>query len=198
MFGSVLFSLIAFIVALGVLISIHEFGHFWVARKMDVKVLKFSVGFGRSIWSRRGNVDNTEFAVGAIPLGGYVRMLDEREGDVKPQELHRAFNRKSVWARIAVVLAGPMANFLLAALVYWIVFVSGISGLAPIVGEIEPDSPAAEAGFTFADRIIDIEGRSTPSWSDARLELLDHALKQKQQINIRVLTEQGAEETRNS
>ena len=197
MFGSVLFSLIAFIVALGVLISIHEFGHFWVARKMDVKVLKFSVGFGRSIWSRRGSIDNTEFAVGAIPLGGYVRMLDEREGDVKPQELHRAFNRKSVWARIAVVLAGPMANFLLAALVYWIVFVSGISGLAPIVGEIEADSPAAEAGFTFADRIIDIEGRTTPSWSDARLELLDHALKQKQQIAVKVLTEQGVEETRN-
>lgn len=196
MFGNVLFSIVAFLIALGVLIAIHEFGHFWVARKMDVKVLKFSVGFGRTIWSRHSKKDNTEFAIAAIPLGGYVRMLDEREGDVKPQELHRAFNRKSVWVRIAVVLAGPVANFILAAIVYWIVFVSGISGLAPLVGEVDADSPAEQAGFAFEDRIESIDGVLTPTWSDARIELLQHSLKHNDSIDVQVETLVGAMETR--
>ncbi|MBX2824834.1 MAG: RIP metalloprotease RseP [Gammaproteobacteria bacterium] len=196
MFGNIIFSVLAFLVALGVLISIHEFGHFWVARKMDVKVLKFSIGFGKSIWSRRGKTDDTEFAIAAIPLGGFVRMLDEREGEVKPQELHRAFNRKSVWARIAIVLAGPMANFILAILVYWIVYLSGISGLAPLLGEIDDDSPAQQAGFVFEDRIISINGVSTPSWGDARIELLQHSLKQHDTIDVQVETQAGTTETR--
>lgn len=196
MFGNVLFSIVAFLVALGVLIAIHEFGHFWVARKMDVKVLKFSVGFGRTIWSRHSKKDNTEFAIAAIPLGGYVRMLDERESDVKPQELHRAFNRKSVWVRIAVVLAGPLANFILAAIVYWIVFVSGISGLSPLVGEVDPDSAADRAGFAFEDRITSIDGVPTPTWSDARIELLQHSLKRHDNIDVQVETLVGAAETR--
>ena len=165
MFGNFLFSAVAFIVALGLLISIHEYGHFWVARRVGVKVLKFSVGFGKAIWSRRGKVDGTEYAIGAIPLGGYVKMLDEREGDVAPEEVASAFNRKSVWQRIAVVLAGPMANFLLAIVVYWIVMMIGISGVAPLIGDVSSGSAAEAAGFEYEDRIVSIETTPTPSWS---------------------------------
>ncbi len=176
MFGNFLFSAVAFIVALGLLISIHEYGHFWVARRVGVKVLKFSVGFGKAIWSRRGKVDGTEYAIGAIPLGGYVKMLDEREGEVDPEEASSAFNRKSVWQRIAVVLAGPMANFLLAIVIYWIVMMMGISGVAPLIGDVSSGSAAETAGFEYEDRIVSIETTPTPSWSDARIALLKHAL----------------------
>ncbi len=179
LFSNFIFSALAFFVALGVLISIHEFGHFWVARKMDVKVLKFSIGFGKAIWSRKGKVDGTEYALSMIPLGGYVRMLDEREGNVNPQEVHRAFNRKSVWARIAIVIAGPLANFILAVAVYWVVMLTGISGIAPLLGEIEPDSAAGRAGFQFEDKIVSINGETTPTWSDARIALLQNALEQR-------------------
>lgn len=177
MFGNFLFSAVAFLLALGLLISIHEFGHFWVARRVGVKVLKFSVGFGKAIWSRRGKADGTEYAIGAIPLGGYVKMLDEREGEVAQEELASAFNRKSVWQRIAVVLAGPMANFLLAIVVYWIVMMIGISGIAPLIGDVSSGSAAEAAGFEYEDRIVSIENTPTPSWSDARIALLQHALE---------------------
>ncbi len=200
MSGHWLLSLPAFLLALGILISIHEFGHFWVARKLDVKVLKFSIGFGKPLWSRRGKVDDTEYAVAMIPLGGYVRMLDEREGDVKPQELHRAFNRKSVWARIAIVLAGPVANFILAAFVYWIIMMTGITGLAPLLGEITPDTPAAEAGFAFEDRIIRVGDTATPTWSDARIALLQQSMSSNDArgsaIDVFVQTAAGEEATR--
>ncbi len=199
MSGHWLLSLPAFLLALGILISIHEFGHFWVARKLDVKVLKFSIGFGKPLWSRRGQVDDTEYAVAMIPLGGYVRMLDEREGDVKPQELHRAFNRKSVWARIAIVLAGPMANFILAAFVYWIVMMTGITGLSPLLGEITPDTPAAKAGFAFEDRIVEVGGTHTPTWSDARIALLQQSMSASgsdSTIDVLVQTAAGEEATR--
>ncbi len=176
MFGNVLYSFIAFVIALGILISIHEFGHFWVARRVGVKVLKFSIGFGKSLWSRRGKVDDTEFVVAAIPLGGYVKMLDEREGNVDPADAERAFNRKNVWARIAVVIAGPMANFILAILLYWLVMMIGISGVSPLLGDITPGSAADKAGFKFEDRIVSIENTATPTWSDARIALLKHAL----------------------
>lgn len=176
MFGNVLYSLAAFIIALGILISIHEFGHFWVARRVGVKVLKFSIGFGKSLWSRRGKVDDTEYVIAAIPLGGYVKMLDEREGSVDPQDADRAFNRKNVWQRIAVVIAGPMANFILAILLYWVVMMMGISGVSPLLGDITPGSAADDAGFEFEDRIVSIEDTVTPTWNDARIALLKHAL----------------------
>jgi len=176
MFENILFSVAAFIVALGLLVSIHEFGHFWVARRVGVKVLKFSVGFGRALWSRRGKVDDTEFVLAAIPLGGYVKMLDSTEGEVDPAEAHRAFNQKSVWQRIAVVLAGPMANFLLAIILYWIVMMIGISGVSPLLGNITPGSAAEKAGFVFEDKIVAIEDTRTPTWNDARIALLKHAL----------------------
>ncbi|MDH5343690.1 MAG: site-2 protease family protein, partial [Betaproteobacteria bacterium] len=122
---SLLFTVIAFVVALSALVVVHEYGHYWVARRCNVKVLRFSVGFGKTIWSRRFGRDGTEWVIAAIPLGGYVKMLDEREGAVGPGELNRAFNRKSVWQRFAIVSAGPIANFLAAILLYWILFIHG-------------------------------------------------------------------------
>lgn len=176
MFGNVIYSFIAFVIALGILISIHEFGHFWVARRVGVKVLKFSIGFGKPLWSRRGKVDDTEYVIAAIPLGGYVKMLDEREGSVDQADADRAFNRKNVWQRIAVVIAGPMANFILAILLYWLVMMIGISGVSPLLGDITPGSAADKAGFKFEDRIVSIEDTRTPTWNDARIALLKHAL----------------------
>lgn len=200
MFGNILFSIAAFIVALGLLISIHEFGHFWVARRVGVKVLKFSVGFGKPLWSRRSSVDGTEYAIGAIPLGGYVKMLDEREGDVDPAALDGAFNRKNVWQRIAVVLAGPLANFLLAIVVYWIVMMTGISGISPLIGDVTEGSAAQQAGFQFEDRILAIETTDTPTWSDARIALLKHVLdgsrEDQRSVLFKVETIDGQREER--
>ena len=200
MFGNFFFSVAAFILALGILISIHEFGHFWVARKVGVKVLKFSIGFGKAIWSRKGKVDDTEYVIAAIPLGGYVKMLDEAEGNVDSAELDRAFNRKNVWQRIAVVIAGPMANFILAIIVYWIVMMTGISGVSPLIGDVTPGSSAEQAGFEFEDKIISIENTETPTWSDARIALLKHALDgskpDQHQIAFNVETAAGTSQVR--
>jgi regulator of sigma E protease len=170
------FSIIAFIVALGVLITFHEYGHYWVARKLGVKVLRFSIGFGTPLWRRNYGKDATEFVIAAIPLGGYVKMLDEREGEVEPEERHRAFNNQPVLNRIAVVVAGPMANFLLAIVTYWLMFVIGISGIVPIVGEIEPNSIAANAGFTEQDRVVSVGDKSVTTWEGVRFALLDSTL----------------------
>lgn len=129
---SLLSTLVAFVVALGILIVFHELGHYAVARLCGVKVLRFSVGFGAPVWSRTLGRDRTQWAVALIPLGGYVKMLDEREGPVAPAEVHRAFNRQSVWRRIAIVAAGPVANFLLALVLYWALLVHGIPGVRPV------------------------------------------------------------------
>ncbi|WOX06209.1 RIP metalloprotease RseP [Microbulbifer pacificus] len=151
------------LVALGVLVSFHEFGHFIVARWCGVKVLRFSVGFGRRLFSRYDR-HGTEFTISAIPLGGYVKMLDEREGVVAPQELDRAFNRKSVWARMAIAAAGPVANFLLAIVLFWGVFLGGTSGPVPVVGKVEPGSLAAVAGLEQGQEIVSVDDHSTPTW----------------------------------
>jgi len=176
MFSNVLFSFVAFVLALGTLVAIHEFGHFWVARRVGIKVLRFSVGFGRALWTRRGKVDGTEFVLAAIPLGGYVKMLDEREAPVDSNERHRAFNAQSLGARSAVVVAGPVANFLLAILAYWVVLMMGISGVAPLIGAPVADSPAARAGFVDEDRIVAIDGVAVQTWTDARIALLESSL----------------------
>lgn len=188
MFGNVAISVLAFIVALGLLVSIHEFGHFWVARRVGIKVLRYSVGFGRALWTRVGKVDQTEFVVAAIPLGGYVKMLDERESPVASDEQHRAFNRQPLWARAAVVIAGPLANLILAFIAYWFVMMIGISGIAPIIGDVPEGSPAALAGLERTDKIISVNGESTPSWQDARLALLDAALNPDAAVKIKVKT----------
>src|SRR5690606_26578595 len=129
----ILQSVLVTLVTLGILVTIHEFGHFWVARRCGVRVLRFSIGFGRPLWRRRG-ADGTEYVLAAIPLGGYVKMLDEREGEVPPEQLDQAFNRKPVQQRLAIIAAGPVANFLLAIAVFWALFVSGISGVVPVIG----------------------------------------------------------------
>jgi len=164
--GSLPFTLLAFVVALAILISIHEFGHFWVARKLGVKVLRFSIGFGKPLWSKKGKIDDTEFVVAAIPLGGYVKMLDEREAPVAEEEQHRAFNRQSLKVRSAIVVAGPLFNFLFAILTYWLIFVIGDTGLKPIVGEVIADSHAAEAGLMPGDQIAEVGTRKTATWEN--------------------------------
>ena len=188
---SFLLSLVAFIVAIGILVTIHEFGHYWVARKMGVKVLRFSIGFGKPLWKKVAGADDTEYVLAAIPLGGYVKMLDEREGNVDSEELDRAFNRKSVWARIAIVLAGPLANLILAVFLYWLVFIVGITGVAPIVGVPDAQSPAAEAGFESGDRIVAIADRNTPTWDTVYVALLDAIVEDTEQLQIVVETEDG-------
>lgn len=182
-------TLVAFIVALSVLIVIHEFGHYWVARRCDVKVLCFSVGFGRSLWSRTFGADRTELRIALIPLGGYVKMLDEREGDVPASELHRAFNRKSVWQRFAIVAAGPLANFLAAIILYWGLFTYGMPGMLPVIGQPVAQSVAARAGFESGDRIVRIDGQNVPSWQDFRWIMLQRAID-RDPVDIDVLTEQ--------
>ncbi len=169
--SSFLFTVASFIVALGILITVHEFGHFWVARRLGVKVLRFSIGFGRPLlrWRRPG--DETEYVVAAIPLGGYVKMVDEREGEVAEEDLPRAFNRKPLWVRTAVVLAGPLFNLGFAVLLFWLVLVMGETGLRPLVGEVTPGSPADGAGFRPGDEILSINGEPTPTWSQVLYRL---------------------------
>jgi regulator of sigma E protease len=161
------------LVALGLLITFHEFGHFWVARRMGVRVLKFSVGFGKKLWSRTGR-DGTEYVVAAIPLGGYVKMLDEREGEVEEADLEQAFNRKSVWARIAIVAAGPIFNLIFTLLAFWMMFLVGMPESRPVIGEVS--GIAANAGIEAGDRIVSLDGESTDTWTHVVLGLIPRAL----------------------
>lgn len=172
-----LFTVMAFLLALGVLIVFHELGHYLVARWAGVKVLRFSVGFGRVLWSRRFGRDATEWAISAFPLGGYVKMLDEREAPVAPEELPRAFNRQPVGRRFAIVAAGPIANLLLAILLYWALFIHGVTALRPIIGDVPPNTPAAVSGFTRGDTIVSVDGEAVRSWQDVRWLMLDAAVE---------------------
>lgn len=174
-----LFSVASFVLALGVLITVHEFGHYWVARRVGVKVLRFSIGFGKPLWSRRYGPDRTEFVLAAIPLGGYVKMLDEREGEVLPEERARAFNRKPVGQRMAVVVAGPAFNFVFAILAYWVLFVHGVPGMKPVLDAPAADTPAAIAGIEARDLLRSVDGEPTPTWERALLTLLDGALDRR-------------------
>lgn len=171
-----LYYLAAFAIVLGVLIVVHEYGHYRVARLCGVKVLRFSVGFGRPIWQRRFGPDATEWAIGVFPLGGYVKMLDEREAPVAPEEMHRAFNRQSVWRRSAIVAAGPGANFLLALLIYWGIFWHGTNELRPLVGTPMVATAAAAAGFVNGERILRVGDTEVLTWEDVRWHLLQRAI----------------------
>lgn len=157
---------------LAILVAIHEFGHFWVARRCGVQVLRFSIGFGTRLFTWRDRL-GTEYSIAAIPLGGYVKMLDEREGDVPAADLHRAFNRKPVLQRIAVVSAGPLANLLLAIVAYWFLYMAGETGYVPLIGEVKPDSVAAVAGLEAGQEIVSVDGAQTPTWQALSFRLLD-------------------------
>ncbi|MFP5403091.1 MAG: RIP metalloprotease RseP [Gammaproteobacteria bacterium] len=169
---SVLHTVLWFLVAIGILVVVHEFGHYLAARWAGVKVLRFSVGFGKPLLTRRFGRDQTEWTLSALPLGGYVKMLDEREGEVPPAEVHRSFNRASVWRRIVIVSAGPAANFLLAIVFYWALFMHGLPALKPILGEPPAGTPAAVAGLVAGDEVRSVNGTETPSFQDLRLVLL--------------------------
>ncbi len=163
----VLLTIAALLAALSLLIAVHELGHFLVARWMGVKVLRYSIGFGKPLWQKTSGPDQTEYMLAAIPLGGYVKMLDEREGEVAEVERHRAFNRQPVWKRSAIVLAGPMFNFAFAIIAYWLMFVIGINGIKPLIGDIEPDSIASAAGLHSGQEILSVDGEATPTWQSA-------------------------------
>lgn len=177
---------ITFIVTIGILVTIHEFGHFQVACWCNVKVLRFSIGFGKPLWQKTFGKDNTEFVLAAIPLGGYVKMLDERELKEKENpinysevELQRAFNRQSVWKRIAIVLAGPLANLLLAIVLYWGLFMLGVTGMRPIIGVVEENSLAAQASLKSGEIIQKVAGNPVYTWQEARWALLEESLESK-------------------
>ncbi|HLT03854.1 MAG TPA: sigma E protease regulator RseP [Pseudomonas sp.] len=165
------YMIVGTLIALGVLVTFHEFGHFWVARRCGVKVLRFSVGFGSPLlrWHDR---HGTEFVVAAIPLGGYVKMLDEREGDVAPALLDQAFNRKSVRQRFAIVSAGPLANFLLALLFFWFIAMLGTQQVRPVIGQVQPGTPAAEAGLQPGQEILAVDGGAVNGWGAVNLQLV--------------------------
>jgi regulator of sigma E protease len=183
------FYLLAFIVVLGVLIVVHEFGHYVVARWCGVRILRFSVGFGHALWERRLGKDGTEWAIGIFPLGGYVKMLDEREGGVAPEERERAFNRQSVGKRSLIVAAGPAANFFLAILLYWAVFMHGSDELLPILGTPPAASPAAIAGVVNGEQVRTIDGQAVATWNDLRWTLLQKAASQES-ADLEVINEQ--------
>lgn len=172
---SVIQSIFSFIIAIAILVTIHEFGHFWVARKLGVKVLRFSVGFGKPLWSKVG-ADQTEYQVAMIPLGGYVKMADEREGNVADEDIPRAFNRQSVWTRFAIVAAGPLANFLFAIVAFACMYMVGVNGIKPMLGEMDPDSIAVQAGFQADDLITAINNKPVVSWQTASITMISEAL----------------------
>ncbi|RDZ29022.1 RIP metalloprotease RseP [Lysobacter silvisoli] len=180
------------LVSLGVLVTFHEFGHYWVARRSGVKVLRFSVGFGKPLWSRRDR-NGTEFAVAAIPLGGYVKMLDEREGDVAPGEEAQAFNRQHVLKRMAIVVAGPVANLILCVALFWLMFVIGRPDYAPAVGLVE--GVAAQSGLQRGDLVLAVGDRATPTSTEASFALLSAALD-RSDVPLRVRRADGGEAVR--
>ena len=176
--------ILAFVVTLGVLITFHELGHYLVARLAGVKVLRFSIGFGRIVWSRRIGPDATEWALSAVPLGGYVKMVDEREGDVAPADRGRAFNRQSVWKRSAIVAAGPLANLLLAVLLLAGTYVVGVPGQRAVLAAPPPESAAAAAGLAQGDVVVGVDGSPVRSWQDLRWRLLHASGSEAVQIAI--------------
>lgn len=172
----VLIKAVAFIVAISVLVTVHEFGHYIIGRLCGMKVLRFSVGFGKPIWSRIAGKDQTEYCLAAIPLGGYVKFLDEREGPVDEADQGRAFNHKPISSRIAVLLAGPFFNFLFAVLAYWFVFVAGEPALKPAVGVVQEESLASEAGLEYGNFIVKIGDRDVPDWETATVAIFEEML----------------------
>lgn len=180
---SILWSLAAFIVALGILITVHEFGHFWVARRCGVRVERFSIGFGKALW-RRTDRQGTEYVIALIPLGGYVKMLDERVEAVAPELRHQSFNNKTVLQRAAIVSAGPIANFLFAIVAYWLVFIIGVPSVRPVIGDISPQSIAAQANISSGMELKSVDGIETPDWDSVRLALISRIGDKQMQVGV--------------
>lgn len=179
-------ALIAFIVTIGILVTVHEFGHFWVAKKLGIKVLRFSVGFGKILKSWQ--IGETQYTLCALPLGGFVKMLDENEGEVDPSEKHRAFNTQTVYKRIAVVVAGPAANFVLAIIIYTIIFIIGTHGIKPVVGVVKSDSIAQQAGIETGDQLLNINKQDTPSIKEFFFTFVRAAQESEIQLDARTKT----------
>ena len=189
---TILISAISFLVAIAILVGIHEFGHFWVARKLGIKIIRFAIGFGKPIWTYKSkDKDGTEYVLAAIPMGGYVKMLDEREGDVLEEEKHRAFNTQPVWKRFLVVLAGPMFNFFFAIAAFAAIQMMGVESVRPYVGEVQASTAAAQSGFEKKDLITAINDVETDSMRQVRLTLLNEYLKDPK-LQIHVKTETGS------
>jgi regulator of sigma E protease len=185
-----LHTIVAFIIALGLLIVVHEFGHYLVARWCGVKVLRFSVGFGRPLLTRRIGKDQTEWVIAAIPFGGYVKMLDEREGPVEPREVDRAFNRQSVWRRFGIVVAGPLANFLFAIAAYAGLFMYGLPEARPVLGTPPEGTVAAAAGLRAGDTVRAVDGEPVTTWQELRWRVLQSAL-QRAPVRLEIVNERG-------
>ncbi len=197
MIGSTVLSLftmiVAFIVAIGILVSVHEYGHFWMARKVGIRVLRFAVGFGKPIWRRTSKKDGVEYVIGSIPLGGYVKMLDEREGNVAPEDAPFSYNRASPWKRILTLLAGPFANLIFAVLVYWLLLLIGIPSLKPVVGEVTPDSIAARAGLRSDDLITAVGGKPQTTREGVTMSLFENVIEPQMHLRVRGNQGEGSE-----
>ena len=187
----VIWSTISYLILVGVLVTFHEFGHYWVARRLGVRVLRFSVGFGKPLWRRAGR-NGGEFVIAAIPLGGYVKMLDEREGPVDPSQRAMAFNNQSVWKRAAIVAAGPAFNFLLAIIIYWAILVHGIPAMKPVIATPAPGSSAQAAKLHARDLILAVNGKPVRTWSALHTDLLVHVLG-NHQLRLKVRNQAGHE-----
>ena len=184
-----LWNLASFVIALGILVTVHEYGHFWVARKNGVKVERFSVGFGKAIW-RKTDKQGTEYVIALIPLGGYVKMLDERVDDVKPEDSDKTFNSKSVLQRIAIIGAGPFANFVFAIFAFYLMFLIGVPSIKPIVGQVAEDSVAARASIPVQSQIVEVAGKETLDWQDVNLALIGEIGSQSIPVKLKELDSQ--------
>ncbi|WP_104028109.1 sigma E protease regulator RseP [Vibrio jasicida] len=191
----ILWNLVSFIVALGILVAVHEFGHFWVARRCGVKVEKFSIGFGKSIWSKVGK-DGTEYSISMIPLGGYVKMVDSRVDEVPENEKHMAFDQKPLWKRTSIVVAGPIFNFLFAIVAYWLVFLIGVPAVKPVIGEVTPNSIVAQAGIETGMELKSISGIKTPDWESVNMGLISHIGDDSMTVTLTSSNEVGSEVTK--
>ncbi|PMH41095.1 RIP metalloprotease RseP [Vibrio sp. 10N.286.49.B3] len=191
----ILWNFASFVIALGILVAVHEFGHFWVARRCGVRVEKFSIGFGKSIWSRIGK-DGTEYSLSMIPLGGYVKMLDSRVEEVDETEHHLAFDKQALWKRTSIVAAGPIFNFLFAIFAYWLVFLIGIPAVKPVIGDVTPNSIMAQAGIEPGMELKSISGIKTADWESVNMGLISHIGDDKMVITVSAADEIGQEKTK--
>lgn len=191
----ILWNFASFVIALSILVAVHEFGHFWVARKCGVKVEKFSIGFGKSLWTKIGK-DGTEYNFSVIPLGGYVKMLDGRVDDVPADMQHMAFDKKPLWQRSSVVAAGPVFNFLFAIFAYWLVFLIGVPAVKPVIGEVTPNSIVAQAGIQQGMEFTSIAGTKTSDWESVNMGLVSHIGDDEIVVTLKPADEYGMEETK--